>query len=58
MNDQKNYNETGEPANQDDTSVKQTTNNPNPTEQGKINKPDNNTKLENEPDSGDLNDDD
>ena len=47
-----------QPATQDDTSVQQNTNNPNTPQQGKVNKIDNNTKLENDADAGDLNDDD
>lgn len=45
-------------ASQDDTSVQQTTNNPNTPQQGNVNNIDNNTKLENDADAGDLNDDD
>ena len=47
-----------QPATQDDTTVQQTVNNPNTPQQGEVNKTDNNTKLGNEADSGDLNDDD
>ena len=60
MNDNKvpGENDGQQAATQDNTSVPQTTNNPNAPEKGKVNEIDNNTKLENEPDAGDLNDDD
>ena len=60
MSDKNSAQRTGieHPAKQDDTAVQQTTNTTNTPQQGKVNKIDNNTKLENEPDAGDLNDDD
>ena len=66
MSDKKIFREHGLQSNneiEDDTTIDTTSNNADKPQQGKVNKLDNNTKskntrLENEPDSGDLNDDD
>lgn len=62
MDDKTIYKESGSQAQQeaipDNTSLQQTTSVPNAPQQGKVNKIDNNTKLQNEEDTGDLNEDD
>ncbi|MBV9963476.1 MAG: hypothetical protein JO072_14630 [Parafilimonas sp.] len=65
MSDKEIYKEHGLQSNnnEDDTTIEPTTNSSGKPQQGKVNELDNNTKsantkLENEPDSGDLNDDD
>lgn len=60
MNDKNSAQQMGneQPLKRDDTTVQPETNSPNTPQQGKVNNIDDNTKLENDSDSGDLNDDD